>query len=52
MHLEGTNLTAVILNTNLYYKSNPLTEHMPDPANQFQWFDDKLTEANLANEKV
>lgn len=46
------NLTILVLNTNLYYESNYLTESMPDPANQFQWLDDKLREAEQKNKKV
>ena len=42
----------VVLNTNLYYESNTLTEGMYDPANQLQWFDDVMTEAHVADKKV
>ncbi|KAK2157187.1 hypothetical protein LSH36_196g05044 [Paralvinella palmiformis] len=45
-------LRMVVLNTNLYYDSNKLTEAMPDPGNQLQWFDDLLNTATLHNEKV
>ena len=46
------NLQLVGLNTNLYYKSNNQTIRMPDPANQFQWLDDTLTDASTNNRKV
>ena len=46
------NLTMLVLNTNLYYDSNSLTEEMPDPANQLQWFFDKLQEAQDQGTKV
>ena len=53
MYAPGSiNLRMVVLNTNLYYDSNELTEEMPDPANQLQWFDDVLTAAASDNETV
>ncbi|GCB75577.1 hypothetical protein scyTo_0015344 [Scyliorhinus torazame] len=50
LHREGQRM--IILNTNLYYKSNALTEYLSDPAGQFQWFDDILSRASTAGEKV
>jgi hypothetical protein len=49
---DSLNLRVVVLNTNLYYDSNDLTQDMPDPANQLQWFDDVLTAAAGNNEKA
>ncbi|XP_016043327.1 acid sphingomyelinase-like phosphodiesterase 3b isoform X1 [Erinaceus europaeus] len=42
----------VVLNTNLYYSNNKQTEGMADPARQFQWLDEVLTNASRAGEKV
>ncbi|XP_029801725.1 acid sphingomyelinase-like phosphodiesterase 3b [Suricata suricatta] len=43
---------VVVLNTNLYYTNNEQTAGMVDPAGQFQWLDDVLTNASRAKEMV
>ncbi|XP_078087365.1 acid sphingomyelinase-like phosphodiesterase 3b [Mustelus asterias] len=50
LHREGQRI--IILNTNFYYKSNALTADLSDPAGQFRWFDDILSRASTAGEKV
>ena len=45
-------LRVIGLNTNLYYKSDVITEDMPDPGCQFQWLDDQLTGARQNGTKV
>lgn len=43
---------VLILNTNLYYDQNKVTENILDPAGQFEWMDAVLTSAASKNEKV
>lgn len=50
--LNQTGLRVVVLNTNLYYDQNKLTENMKDPADQFRWADQVLGDAAKNNEKV
>ncbi|XP_070260600.1 acid sphingomyelinase-like phosphodiesterase 3b isoform X1 [Myotis yumanensis] len=50
--LPGTTGRVVVLNTNLYYTSNEQTASMADPAQQFQWLEDVLSNASRAGEKV
>lgn len=45
-------IQMVVLNTNLYYDSNALTENLYDPANQLQWFDDIMTDIADHGKKV
>uniref|UniRef100_A0A8D0B2A7 Sphingomyelin phosphodiesterase acid like 3B n=1 Tax=Salvator merianae TaxID=96440 RepID=A0A8D0B2A7_SALMN len=42
----------IVLNTNLYYENNNQTGSMEDPAGQFHWLEDILTNASKAGEKV
>ncbi|XP_068121562.1 acid sphingomyelinase-like phosphodiesterase 3b [Hyperolius riggenbachi] len=42
----------IILNTNLYYDSNSVTANMEDPAGQFAWLENQLTDASQKREKV
>uniref|UniRef100_A0A3Q3VPQ9 Acid sphingomyelinase-like phosphodiesterase n=1 Tax=Mola mola TaxID=94237 RepID=A0A3Q3VPQ9_MOLML len=42
----------LVLNTNLYYDQNKLITNMDDPAGQFSWADQVLTEATNNKEKV
>ncbi|XP_063055153.1 acid sphingomyelinase-like phosphodiesterase 3b [Engraulis encrasicolus] len=42
----------MVLNTNLYYVMNKATESMTDPADQFAWMDEILTDAANQKEKV
>ncbi|KAG5271435.1 hypothetical protein AALO_G00179710 [Alosa alosa] len=42
----------LVLNTNLYYSRNKVTQDLPDPANQFDWMDKELTNAANQKEKV
>lgn len=42
----------VVLNTNLYYDQNNETAGDEDPAGQFQWLEETLTNASRADEKV
>lgn len=42
----------LVLNTNLYYDQNKLILNTEDPAGQFAWSDQVLTEAANSNEKV
>ncbi|XP_006883701.1 PREDICTED: acid sphingomyelinase-like phosphodiesterase 3b [Elephantulus edwardii] len=42
----------VVLNTNLYYSNNEQTAGIADPAQQFQWLEDVLTNASQAGEMV
>ncbi|XP_062395282.1 acid sphingomyelinase-like phosphodiesterase 3b [Sardina pilchardus] len=42
----------LVLNTNLYYSTNKVTQDLPDPANQFDWMDKELTNAANQKEKV
>ncbi|KAI2655756.1 Acid sphingomyelinase-like phosphodiesterase 3b [Labeo rohita] len=50
--LNQTGLRVVVLNTNLYYDQNKLTENIKDPADQFSWADKVLQDAAKNNEKV
>ena len=50
--IEGTNLDAIVLNTNLYYTSNNEVDGTGDPAGQFQWLDDLLTSISDEGRKV
>lgn len=50
--LNQIGLRVVVLNTNLYYDQNKLTENMKDPAEQFSWADQVLSDAAKNNEKV
>ncbi|KAF7708702.1 hypothetical protein HF521_017759 [Silurus meridionalis] len=50
--LNQTGLRVLVLNTNLYYDQNKITENMKDPADQFKWADQVLSEASKNNEKV
>ncbi|XP_047454340.1 acid sphingomyelinase-like phosphodiesterase 3b [Mugil cephalus] len=42
----------LVLNTNLYYDQNKLTQDLDDPADQFAWSDRVLSEAATNKEKV
>lgn len=42
----------LVLNTNLYYDQNQLTTNMEDPAGQFSWADQILSEAATNKEKA
>ncbi|XP_048413825.1 acid sphingomyelinase-like phosphodiesterase 3b isoform X6 [Stegostoma tigrinum] len=42
----------IVLNTNLYYRSNKLNVETNDPAGQFQWLEEVLSNAIVAKEKV
>ena len=48
----GLRLRIVSLNTVYYYTNDKQTAKILDPANQFQWLDDVITNASKANEKV
>ncbi|XP_016413804.1 acid sphingomyelinase-like phosphodiesterase 3b [Sinocyclocheilus rhinocerous] len=50
--LNQTGFRVVVLNTNLYYDQNKLTENIKDPADQFSWADKVLQDAAKNNEKV
>ncbi|XP_034554572.1 acid sphingomyelinase-like phosphodiesterase 3b [Notolabrus celidotus] len=50
--LGRTGFRMLVLNTNLYYDQNKLTADMVDPAGQFSWADQVLTEAAKNKEKV
>uniref|UniRef100_A0AAY4CXD5 Sphingomyelin phosphodiesterase C-terminal domain-containing protein n=1 Tax=Denticeps clupeoides TaxID=299321 RepID=A0AAY4CXD5_9TELE len=41
--LNRPGFRVLVLNTNLYYDQNSVTENMQDPANQLQWMDDVLS---------
>ena len=43
---------AIVLNTNLYSRSNMQTAGMDDPAGQFAWLEGLLQQARLDGEKV
>ncbi|XP_042544657.1 acid sphingomyelinase-like phosphodiesterase 3b [Dipodomys spectabilis] len=43
---------VVVLNTNLYYSNNQQTAGMADPALQFQWLEEVLSNASQAGEMV
>lgn len=48
----GTRGRMVVLNTNLYYDQNNETAAEEDPAGQFQWLEETLTNASRADEMV
>ncbi|XP_072276651.1 acid sphingomyelinase-like phosphodiesterase 3b [Pyxicephalus adspersus] len=48
----GATGRIIILNTNLYYDSNSVTANMEDPAGQFAWLENQLTDASQKGEKV
>ncbi len=48
----ATKLDAVVLNTNLYYDSNKEVNGTGDPAQQFEWLDQLLTEKAAQGRKV
>ncbi|XP_032375475.1 acid sphingomyelinase-like phosphodiesterase 3b isoform X1 [Etheostoma spectabile] len=50
--LNRTGFRMLVLNTNLYYDQNKATQDMDDPAGQFSWADQVLTEAANTKEKV
>ncbi|XP_028327233.1 acid sphingomyelinase-like phosphodiesterase 3b [Gouania willdenowi] len=50
--LNQTGVRMLVLNTNLYYNQNQLTQDVDDPAGQFTWMDQVLTEAEKNKEKV
>lgn len=50
--LNRAGYRMLVLNTNLYYDQNKLTQNMDDPAGQFAWADEVLTAAAKNNEKV
>ncbi|XP_076592485.1 acid sphingomyelinase-like phosphodiesterase 3b [Chaetodon auriga] len=50
--LNRAGFRMLVLNTNLYYDQNKLTENMEDPAGQLSWADQVLTEAAKNKEKV
>ncbi|KAL6488731.1 hypothetical protein MHYP_G00024720 [Metynnis hypsauchen] len=50
--LNQTGLRVLVLNTNLYYDQNSVTENINDPADQFKWADQVLSEATKNKEKV
>ncbi|XP_007892997.2 acid sphingomyelinase-like phosphodiesterase 3b isoform X1 [Callorhinchus milii] len=42
----------IVLNTNLYYTSNKLNADVSDPAGQFEWLEETLSNAVTGKEKV
>uniref|UniRef100_A0A8C7YAV9 Acid sphingomyelinase-like phosphodiesterase n=1 Tax=Oryzias sinensis TaxID=183150 RepID=A0A8C7YAV9_9TELE len=50
--LNRNGYRMLVLNTNLYYDQNQATQNMDDPADQFNWADQILTEAAAIKEKV
>lgn len=50
--LNRSGYRMLVLNTNLYYDQNKVTQDMEDPGGQFTWADQVLTEAANNNEKV
>lgn len=50
--LNLTGYRLLILNTNLYYDQNKLNLDLDDPAGQFSWADQVLTEAANKKEKA
>ncbi|RVE62971.1 hypothetical protein OJAV_G00162290 [Oryzias javanicus] len=50
--LNRNGYRMLVLNTNLYYDQNQVTQNMDDPADQFSWADQILTEAGTNKEKV
>ena len=47
----GPGVRAVIVNTNLYYTQNGETSGVPDPASQFVWLSETLSQARHNGEK-
>ena len=45
-------LRILNLNTNLYYDQDKLTKGMVDPADQFRWLEDRLSDARKKNISV
>ncbi|XP_033496416.1 acid sphingomyelinase-like phosphodiesterase 3b [Epinephelus lanceolatus] len=50
--LNRAGFRMLVLNTNLYYDQNKVTQDTEDPAGQFSWADRVLTEAANNKEKV
>lgn len=50
--MNQTGFRMLVLSTNLYYDQNKLTTNMDDPADQFSWSDQILTEATNNKEKA
>ncbi|XP_067862890.1 acid sphingomyelinase-like phosphodiesterase 3b [Heptranchias perlo] len=50
--LGRTGQRIIVLNTNLYYINNKLNVGISDPAGQFKWFEEVLSNAVTAKEKV
>ncbi|XP_060703167.1 acid sphingomyelinase-like phosphodiesterase 3b [Hemiscyllium ocellatum] len=50
--LGRTDQRIIVLNTNLYYSSNKCNVGINDPAGQFQWLEEVLSNAMTAKEKV
>lgn len=50
--LNRPGFRMLVLNTNLYYDQNKLTQDMDDPADQFRWSDQVLTQAANNKEKA
>ncbi|KAM7383165.1 hypothetical protein PAMP_002843 [Pampus punctatissimus] len=50
--LNRTGFRMLVLNTNLFYDQNDLTQDMDDPADHFSWAHQVLTEAANNKEKV
>lgn len=50
--LNRNGYRMLVLNTNLYYDQNQVTHNMDDPADQFNWADQILTEAAAIKEKA
>lgn len=50
--LNRAGFRVLVLNTNLYYDQNNLTKNLDDPASQFSWADQILTNAANNKEKV
>ena len=43
---------AIVLNNNLYYSSNDVTEGQEDPGGQLAWLNEQLNLVRTAGEKV
>lgn len=50
--LNQTGFRMLVLNTNLYYDQNKQTQDLDDPAGQFSWADQVLTDAANNKEKA
>lgn len=50
--MNQTGFRILVLNTNLYYDQNKLTQNMEDPADQYRWSDEVLTKAANDKEKA